>query len=108
MTRDEDKIRVGSTPNLKYTLRDPRGNEVALAVTDTLSMRFIAPSGGTNKTVTPALFSGTQDEVHYRCLDTTFDAPGEWIVAIRVLRISGTHDWETNVDKIHVDASRFP
>ena len=107
MTRAEEKIRVGSTPNLKYTLRDSRGDAVALEATDTLTMRFVAPSGGTSKTVTPALFSGTTDQVHYRCPASTFDAAGEWIVAIRVLRVSGTHDWETTVDKIHVDASRF-
>lgn len=106
MPKDQHKVRVGSTPNLKYICKDPRGVEVPLLGATSLEIRFIAPSGGTNSTGTPAVFSGTVAELHFQCLTSTFDAPGLWIVAIRA-NFPGSKVFESNVDEIHVDASRF-
>ncbi len=105
MVKERHKIRVGSTPNLKYELRDPEGNIVPVGA-GTLLMRFTAPSGGTSATVTPALFSGTIAEVHYQTLAATFDNEGLWIVAIKLTK--GLKVFESTVDEIHVDASQFP
>lgn len=107
MDQDKDKIRVGSTPNLKYVCKDPRGAAVSLIPATLLEIRFIAPSGGTNKTGTPVLFSGTVNELHFQTLVGTFDAAGLWVVAIKAT-FSGGRIYESNVDEIHVDASQFP
>ncbi len=107
MTKEEDKVRVGSTPNLKYVLKDPRGNEVSVVSATILEMRFLAPSGGTSKTLTPALFSGTVAEIHMQTLGSTFDAEGAWEVIARAT-FAGSRVFESTVDTIHVDASKFP
>lgn len=104
MTKEQDKIRVGSTPNLRYTLKDPRGVPVDVT-TATLEITFIAPSGGSDSTGTPVVLSGELSVVDFQCLTTTFGAEGLWIVAIKTT--FGANVYESTVDEIHVDASRF-
>jgi len=105
MTKEQDKIRVGSTPNLRYTLKDPRGVEVDVTTADTLSIQFVAPSGGSDSTGTPIVLSGEVAIVDFQCLTTTFDAQGLWLVAVKA--VFGANVYESTVDEIHVDASRF-
>lgn len=100
-----DRIRVGSTPTLRYTLKDG-DDEVDLTLATLLEGKLVPPSGGSSSTPTPVQVSGELSVVDIPTTTSSFDIAGEWEVAVRVT-FPGSKIYEFTVDKIHVDASQF-
>jgi len=100
-----DKIRVGSTPTLRYTIKDG-DDELDLTLATLLEGKLVPPSGGSASSPTPVAISGETAVVDIVTTTSSFDVAGEWEVAVRVT-FPGSKVYETTVDRIHVDESQF-